>query len=30
MRKQQGAADKEDKNETTPTHVVHATTICKT
>jgi len=29
MRKQQGAADKEDENETTPTHVVHAT-ICKT
>jgi len=28
MRKQQGAADKEDENETTPTHV--AATICKT
>jgi len=27
MKKQEGAADKEDRNETTPIHVVHAATM---
>ena len=30
MRIQQDIADKWDRNETTPTHVVHEATTCKT
>jgi len=30
MKKQQGVADKEDGNETTPIYIVYVATICKT